>query len=72
MFPNHSRPLVTAPAEAAVVALPLAECPLSRVAPARRTGLCSTAAANAAGPLTDDGYLHEPPRSAPLQGPGAP
>ncbi|MGW3076099.1 ROK family protein [Kitasatospora sp. NPDC001132] len=70
MFPNHSRPLVTAPAETAVLALLLAESPLSRVELARRTGLSSTAVTKAARPLIDDGYLHElpPERTAPGAG----
>lgn len=72
MFSNHSQPLVTAPAETAILALLLAESPLSRVELARRTGLSSTAVTKAARPLIDDGYLHELPRSAPLQGPDAP
>ncbi|MGW1106846.1 ROK family protein [Streptomyces sp. NPDC002540] len=70
MFPNHSRPLVTAPAETAILALLLAESPLSRVELARRTGLSSTAVTKAARPLIDDGYLHElpPERTAPGAG----
>ncbi|CAM5394189.1 N-acetylmannosamine kinase [Streptomyces lavendulae subsp. lavendulae] len=70
MFRNDSRPLVTAPAETAVLALLLAEGPLSRVELARRTGLSSTAITKAARPLIDDGYLHElaPERTAPGAG----
>ncbi|MEE1768150.1 ROK family transcriptional regulator [Streptomyces sp. JV185] len=70
MFPNHSRPLVTAPAETAILTLLLAESPLSRVELARRTGLSSTAVTKAARPLIDDGYLHElpPERTAPGAG----
>ncbi|MFJ2415342.1 ROK family protein [Streptomyces brevispora] len=70
MFPNQSQPLVTAPAETAVLALLLAEGPLSRVELARRTGLSSTAITKAARPLIDDGYLHElpPERTAPGAG----
>ncbi|WP_405020627.1 ROK family transcriptional regulator [Kitasatospora sp. NBC_00070] len=70
MFPNHSRPLVSAPAETAILALLLAESPLSRVELARRTGLSSTAVTKAARPLIDDGYLHElpPERTAPGAG----
>ncbi|MEU9624611.1 ROK family transcriptional regulator [Streptomyces sp. NPDC087228] len=70
MFPNHSQPLVTAPAETAILALLLAESPLSRVELARRTGLSSTAVTKAARPLIDDGYLHElpPERTAPGAG----
>ena len=48
VFPNHAQPLVTAPAETAVLALLLAESPLSRVELARRTGLSSTAVTKAA------------------------
>ncbi|MFJ9516843.1 ROK family protein [Kitasatospora sp. NPDC101801] len=70
MFPHHSRPLVSAPAETAILALLLAESPLSRVELARRTGLSSTAVTKAARPLIDDGYLHElpPERTAPGAG----
>lgn len=70
MFPNHSRPLVTAPAETAILTLLLAESPLSRVELARRTGLSSTAVTKAARPLIDAGYLHElpPERTAPGAG----
>lgn len=70
MFPNHAHPLVTAPAETAVLAMLLAESPLSRVELARRTGLSSTAVTKAARPLIDDGYLHElpPERTAPGAG----
>ncbi|WP_354644450.1 ROK family transcriptional regulator [Kitasatospora camelliae] len=70
MFPNHGQPLVTAPAETAILSLLLAEGPLSRVELARRTGLSSTAITKAARPLIDDGYLHElpPERTAPGAG----
>ncbi|MEU1862492.1 ROK family transcriptional regulator [Streptomyces gardneri] len=70
MFPNQTRPLVTAPAETAILSLLLAESPLSRVELARRTGLSSTAVTKAARPLIDDGYLHElpPERTAPGAG----
>nr|WSX49038.1 ROK family transcriptional regulator [Streptomyces sp. NBC_00974] len=70
MFPNHSRPLVTAPAETAILAMLLAESPLSRVELARRTGLSPTAVTKAARPLINDGYLHElpPERTAPGAG----
>ncbi|MFD8593479.1 ROK family protein [Kitasatospora sp. NPDC059646] len=70
MFPNPSRPLVSAPAETAVLALLLAEGPLSRVELARRTGLSSTAVTKAAKPLIEDGYLFElpPERTAPGAG----
>ncbi|MFI8435250.1 ROK family protein [Streptomyces sp. NPDC079020] len=70
MFPNQSQPLVTAPAETAVLALLLAEGPLSRGELAGRTGLSSTAITKAARPLIDDGYLHElpPERTAPGAG----
>ncbi|MFB9434840.1 ROK family transcriptional regulator [Streptomyces showdoensis] len=70
MFRHHSRPLVSAPAETAVLALLLAEGPLSRVELARRTGLSSTAVTKAARPLIDDGYLYElpPERTAPGAG----
>ncbi|MET9674833.1 ROK family transcriptional regulator [Streptomyces sp. NPDC006482] len=70
MFRHHSQPLVTAPAETAVLALLLAEGPLSRVELARRTGLSSTAVTKAARPLIDDGYLYElpPERTAPGAG----
>ncbi|MFI6599363.1 ROK family protein [Nonomuraea sp. NPDC050536] len=70
MLPNRSRPLVSAPAETAILALLLAESPLSRVELARRTGLSSTAVTKAARPLIDDGYLHElpPERTAPGAG----
>ncbi|WP_354637607.1 ROK family transcriptional regulator [Kitasatospora camelliae] len=70
MFPNHADPLVTAPAETAILAMLLAESPLSRVELARRTGLSSTAVTKAARPLIDDGYLHElpPERTAPGAG----
>ncbi|MER5207444.1 ROK family transcriptional regulator [Streptomyces sp. NPDC002825] len=66
----RSRPLVSAPAETAVLALLLAEGPLSRVELARRTGLSSTAVTKAARPLIDDGYLYElpPERTAPGAG----
>ncbi|MFB7586812.1 ROK family protein [Streptomyces sp. NPDC056169] len=62
--------MVTAPAETAVLALLLAEGPLSRVELARRTGLSSTAVTKAARPLIDDGYLYElpPERTAPGAG----
>ncbi|MFF0473864.1 ROK family protein [Streptomyces sp. NPDC004284] len=70
MFRHRSRPLVSAPAETAVLALLLAEGPLSRVELARRTGLSSTAVTKAARPLIDDGYLYElpPERTAPGAG----
>ncbi|MGW4161846.1 ROK family protein [Streptomyces sp. NPDC004788] len=70
MFPHHSQPLVTAPAETSVLALLLAEGPLSRVELARRTGLSATAVTKAARPLIEDGYLHElpPERTAPGAG----
>ncbi|WP_406194203.1 ROK family transcriptional regulator [Kitasatospora sp. NBC_01560] len=70
MCPKHVRPLVTAPAGTSVLALLLAESPLSRVELARRTGLSSTAVTKAARPLIDDGYLHElpPERTAPGAG----
>ncbi|AUG75850.1 ROK family transcriptional regulator [Kitasatospora sp. MMS16-BH015] len=70
MFPNHAQPLVSAPAETAVLALLLAEGPLSRVELARRAGLSSTAVTKAARPLIEDGYLHElpPERTAPGAG----
>ncbi|WP_406003206.1 ROK family protein [Streptomyces sp. NBC_00829] len=70
MFPNHAQPLVTAPAETAILALLLAESPLSRVELARRTGLSSTAVTKAARPLINDGYLKElpPERTAPGAG----
>ncbi|MFJ3905981.1 ROK family protein [Streptomyces sp. NPDC090025] len=70
MFRTHSQPLVSAPAETAVLALLLAEGPLSRVELARRTGLSSTAVTKAARPLIDDGYLYElpPERTAPGAG----
>ncbi|WP_405486762.1 ROK family protein [Streptomyces sp. NBC_00096] len=70
MFRNQAQPLVTAPAETAVLSLLLAEGPLSRVELARRTGLSSTAITKAARPLIDDGYLHElaPERTAPGAG----
>ncbi|WP_328302059.1 ROK family transcriptional regulator [Streptomyces sp. NBC_00435] len=70
MFRNPAQPLVTAPAETAVLSLLLAEGPLSRVELARRTGLSSTAITKAARPLIDDGYLHElaPERTAPGAG----
>ncbi|MGW8763614.1 ROK family protein [Streptomyces sp. NPDC055815] len=70
MLRHRSRPLVTAPAETAVLALLLAEGPLSRVELARRTGLSSTAVTKAARPLIDDGYLYElpPERTAPGAG----
>ncbi|MGT2526585.1 winged helix-turn-helix domain-containing protein [Streptomyces nojiriensis] len=64
MFRHQAQPLVSAPAETAVLALLLAEGPLSRVELARRTGLSSTAVTKAARPLIDDGYLYELPRSA--------
>ncbi|MEU9851922.1 ROK family transcriptional regulator [Streptomyces sp. NPDC047974] len=70
MFRHPTRPLVSAPAETAVLALLLAEGPLSRVELARRTGLSSTAVTKAARPLIDDGYLYElpPERTAPGAG----
>ncbi|MET9349986.1 ROK family transcriptional regulator [Streptomyces termitum] len=70
MFRQRSQPLVSAPAETAVLALLLAEGPLSRVELARRTGLSSTAVTKAARPLIDDGYLYElpPERTAPGAG----
>ncbi|MGW7368487.1 ROK family protein [Streptomyces sp. NPDC054841] len=70
MFRHQSRPLVSAPAETAVLALLLVEGPLSRVELARRTGLSSTAVTKAARPLIDDGYLYElpPERTAPGAG----
>ncbi|MER5746658.1 ROK family transcriptional regulator [Streptomyces sp. NPDC002225] len=70
MLRQHSRPLVSAPAETAVLALLLAEGPLSRVELARRTGLSSTAVTKAARPLINDGYLYElpPERTAPGAG----
>ncbi|MFF0740247.1 ROK family protein [Streptomyces sp. NPDC004111] len=70
MFPKQSGPLVSAPAEIAILGLLLAESPLSRVELARRTGLSSTAVTKAARPLIDDGYLHElpPERTAPGAG----
>lgn len=70
MFRHRSQPLVTAPAETAVLSLLLAEGPLSRVELARRTGLSSTAVTKAARPLIDDGYLYElpPERTAPGAG----
>ncbi|MEU3072694.1 ROK family transcriptional regulator [Streptomyces laurentii] len=70
MFRHHAQPLVSAPAETAVLALLLAEGPLSRVELARRTGLSSTAVTKAARPLIDDGYLYElpPERTAPGAG----
>lgn len=70
MLPNRSQPLVTAPAQMAILALLLAESPLSRVELARRTGLSSTAVTKSARPLIDDGYLHElpPERTAPGAG----
>ncbi|WP_211786394.1 ROK family transcriptional regulator [Kitasatospora viridis] len=70
MFPNHANPLVTAPAETTILAILLAESPLSRVELARRTGLSSTAVTKAARPLIDGGYLHElpPERTAPGAG----
>ncbi|MER8044453.1 ROK family transcriptional regulator [Streptomyces sp. NPDC094032] len=70
MFRHRTRPLVSAPAETAVLALLLAEGPLSRVELARRTGLSSTAVTKAARPLLDDGYLYElpPERTAPGAG----
>ncbi|MFJ8045742.1 ROK family protein [Kitasatospora sp. NPDC096147] len=70
MFPTHTQPLVTAPAETAILALLLAEGPLSRVELARRVGLSGTAITKAARPLIDDGYLHElpPERTAPGAG----
>ncbi|MFB9369177.1 ROK family protein [Kitasatospora albolonga] len=70
MFPTHSQPLVTAPAETALLAMLLAEGPLSRVELARRVGLSGTAITKAARPLIDDGYLHElpPERTAPGAG----
>lgn len=53
-----------------MLALLLAEGPLSRVELARRTGLSSTAVTKAARPLIDDGYLYElpPERTAPGAG----
>ncbi|MFD9723026.1 ROK family protein [Streptomyces sp. NPDC059072] len=70
MFRHQAQPLVSAPAETAVLALLLAEGPLSRVELARRTGLSSTAVTKAARPLIDDGYLYElpPERTAPGAG----
>ncbi|MFC8510792.1 ROK family protein [Streptomyces sp. NPDC057411] len=70
MFRHHSRPLVSAPAETAVLSLLLTEGPLSRVELARRTGLSPTAVTKAARPLIDDGYLYElpPERTAPGAG----
>ncbi|MDV9189917.1 ROK family transcriptional regulator [Streptomyces sp. SR27] len=70
MFRPPPQPLVSAPAETAVLALLLAEGPLSRVELARRTGLSSTAVTKAARPLIDDGYLYElpPERTAPGAG----
>ncbi|MFE6737444.1 ROK family protein [Streptomyces tubercidicus] len=70
MFPKNAHPLVSSPAETAVLAMLLAESPLSRVEMARRTGLSSTAVTKAARPLIDDGYLHElpPQRTAPGAG----
>ncbi|MFE0464615.1 ROK family protein [Kitasatospora sp. NPDC058965] len=70
MFPNPANPLVTAPAETTILAMLLAESPLSRVELARRTGLSSTAVTKAARPLIDGGYLHElpPERTAPGAG----
>lgn len=70
VLPYHAHPLVTAPAGAAVLALLLAESPLSRVELARRTGLSSTAVTKAARPLIDGGYLRElpPERTAPGAG----
>ncbi|MYU54366.1 ROK family protein [Streptomyces sp. SID7805] len=70
VFPKQSKPLVTAPAETAILSLLLAESPLSRVELARRTGLSSTAVTKAARPLIDEGYLHElpPERTAPGAG----
>ncbi|MFE7583730.1 ROK family protein [Streptomyces gardneri] len=70
MFQNQAYPLVTAPAETAILAMLLAESPLSRVELARRTGLSSTAVTKAARPLIEDGYLHElpPERTAPGAG----
>ncbi|WP_078657144.1 ROK family transcriptional regulator [Kitasatospora aureofaciens] len=70
MFPNHAQPLVTAPAETAILALLLTEGPLSRVELARRTELSSTAVTKAARPLIEHGYLHElpPERTAPGAG----
>ncbi|MER8182373.1 ROK family transcriptional regulator [Kitasatospora sp. NPDC094015] len=72
MFPNHAQPLVTAPAETAVLALLLSEGPLSRVELARRIGLSSTAVTKAARPLIDDGYLHELPPERIAPGAGRP
>ncbi|MFI8823542.1 hypothetical protein [Streptomyces sp. NPDC053431] len=48
-----SRPLVSAPAETAVLAPLLAEGPLSRVEPVRRTRVSSTVVTKAARPLVD-------------------
>ncbi|WP_354637612.1 ROK family transcriptional regulator [Kitasatospora camelliae] len=70
MLPSHPEPLVTAPAETALLSLLLTEGPLSRVDLARRTGLSATAITKAARPLIEDGYLHElpPQRTAPGAG----
>ncbi|MFJ3921456.1 ROK family protein [Streptomyces sp. NPDC090022] len=70
MFRHQPQPLVSAPAETAVLALLLAEGPLSRVELARRTGLSATAVTKAARPLIEDGYLYElpPERTAPGAG----
>ncbi|MGW4703661.1 ROK family transcriptional regulator, partial [Streptomyces sp. NPDC004285] len=70
MLQRQARPLVSAPAETAILSLLLAESPLSRVELARRTGLSSTAVTKAARPLIDGGYLHElpPKRTAPGAG----
>ncbi|MFJ8441040.1 ROK family protein [Kitasatospora griseola] len=70
MFRQRSQPLVSAPAETAILSRLLAEGPLSRVELARRTGLSSTAVTKAARPLIDDGYLYElpPERTAPGAG----
>ncbi|MEU1503384.1 ROK family protein [Kitasatospora sp. NPDC005748] len=70
MFPNHSQPLVSAPAETAVLAMLLAEGPVGRVEPVRRTGLSPTAVTKAARPLLVGGYPRElpPERTAPGAG----
>ncbi|MFF0390885.1 ROK family protein [Kitasatospora sp. NPDC004615] len=70
MSRQRSQPLVSAPAETAILSRLLAEGPLSRVELARRTGLSSTAVTKAARPLIDGGYLYElpPERTAPGAG----
>ncbi|MFJ1707643.1 ROK family protein [Kitasatospora sp. NPDC088346] len=70
MFPSHRQPLVSAPAETAILSMLLTGGPLSRVELARRTGLSSTAITKSARPLIEDGYLHElpPERTAPGAG----